>query len=373
LKIIIIQGAFLPVPPLLGGAVEKMWFSLGKEFVKMGHQVTHISKKFETLSETETIDGVNHLRVKGFKTPKSGITLKTLDLIYTIRVKKVISKDFDIIITNTFWAPIILSKKAIKSTIVDVQRMPKGQMKFYKKVLCLRANSNSVVAAIKDEFPLTHQNKISMIPNPLPFDAAENIDFNQKEHIILFTGRIHPEKGLNILIDAFKKSSSKYRLRIIGPWEISMGGGGIDYLNSLKILAGNAPVEFLEPIFDIEKLNEHYKKAKIFVYPSLAEKGETFGISPLEAMSWGCVPIVSDLLCFKDFIKHGENGLIFNHRSHNTTDELSKLILSLEDNPAYLNTLANKVTDVRKTHSISNIAHQFIKEFEHLLDKKKNG
>ncbi|TWJ00789.1 glycosyltransferase involved in cell wall biosynthesis [Mucilaginibacter frigoritolerans] len=373
MKIIIVQGAFLPVPALLGGAVEKMWFSLGKEFAKMGHEVTHISKKFETLSETETIDGVNYLRVKGFKTPKSGIILKFFDLIYTMRVKKVIPQDFDIIITSTFWAPLILSKKAIKSAVVDVQRMPKGQMKFYKKVLCLRANSNSVVEAIKEELPLVYQNKISMIPNPLPFDAAEKVDFNQKEPIILFTGRIHPEKGLNMLINAFKKSSSKYRLRIIGPWEISMGGGGADYINSLKVLAGNAPIEFLEPIFDIEKLNEHYKKATIFIYPSLAEKGETFGISPLEAMSWGCVPIVSDLLCFKDFIKNGENGLVFNHRSHNAIDELSKLILSLEDNQAYLTTLADKVTKVRKTHSASNIAHQFIKEFKHLLDEKKNG
>jgi hypothetical protein len=26
MKITIIQGAFLPVPPLLGGGVEKMWF-----------------------------------------------------------------------------------------------------------------------------------------------------------------------------------------------------------------------------------------------------------------------------------------------------------------------------------------------------------
>jgi glycosyltransferase involved in cell wall biosynthesis len=357
----------LPVPPILGGAVEKMWFSLGKEFAKLGHEVTHISKKFESFPDNEIIDGVNHLRVKGSSTPKSGLTLKFLDLIYTIKVRKLLLQDFDIIVSNTFWSPLILQKRAIKLCIADVQRMPKGQMKFYKNALCLRANSNAVVAAIKNELPGEYHHKISMIPNPLPFTPEYEIDFSKKERIILYTGRIHPEKGLNLLIQAFKNTPENYKLQIIGPWEISMGGGGADYLNSLKQLAGGAPVEFLGPIFEIETLNDYYIKASIFVYPSLAEKGETFGLAPLEAMSWGCVPIVSDLLCFNDFIKNDENGLVFNHRSKNAADELSVLILSLENDRGYLNKLANKAIGVRETHSISTIANLFTVEFERLL------
>jgi hypothetical protein len=37
MRITIVQGAFLPVPPVLGGAVEKIWFALGKEFASRGH------------------------------------------------------------------------------------------------------------------------------------------------------------------------------------------------------------------------------------------------------------------------------------------------------------------------------------------------
>ena len=36
-------GAFLPVPPIKGGAIEAVWFLLGQEFAKHGHEVTHIS------------------------------------------------------------------------------------------------------------------------------------------------------------------------------------------------------------------------------------------------------------------------------------------------------------------------------------------
>jgi glycosyltransferase involved in cell wall biosynthesis len=46
----------------------------------------------------------------------------------------------------------------------------------------------------------------------------------------------------------------------------------------------------------------------MFVYPCLAEQGETFGLAPLEAVACGAVPIVSDLSCFGDFITPGVNG-----------------------------------------------------------------
>ena len=78
MKITIVQGAFLPVPTLRGGAVEKMWFELGKQFVSKGHTVTHISRKFPGLPFLEFIDGVKHIRVRGFDWPSNPIILKLL-------------------------------------------------------------------------------------------------------------------------------------------------------------------------------------------------------------------------------------------------------------------------------------------------------
>ena len=37
MKINILQGAFLPVPPIRGGALESAWQLLAEEFVKFGH------------------------------------------------------------------------------------------------------------------------------------------------------------------------------------------------------------------------------------------------------------------------------------------------------------------------------------------------
>ncbi|HEX8350807.1 MAG TPA: hypothetical protein VF598_12665, partial [Hymenobacter sp.] len=103
MKITILQGAFLPVPPKLGGAVEKMWFALGKDFVRQGHEVVHISRMYGDMPAEEWINGVLHKRVSGYATPSSGLRLKWLDLLYTLRVRAIIPSDSDVVVTNTFW------------------------------------------------------------------------------------------------------------------------------------------------------------------------------------------------------------------------------------------------------------------------------
>lgn len=365
MKITIVQGAFFPIPPVLGGAVEKMWYGLAKEFVNQGHEVNYISKSHEGFLNIEREEGINHIRVKGYKSPSSGILLKILDLFYTLKAIRKISNDTDIIISNTFWLPIILSSNQQKKCFIDVARMPKGQMRFYTKNARLRANSSPVAKAIKDEISVKYFDKVVMIPNTLPFKNTNTVDFSIKEKIILYTGRIHPEKGLDILINSFSLLGTKeWQLCIVGPYSTESGGGGVNYLQELKILAKGCNVVFLEPIFDIDKLSEIYSKASIFVYPSVAERGETFGVSPLEAMSWGCATIVSDLDCFKDFLFHNKNGLCFDHRSENRVENLKNNLELLIANSKLIQSLANEGLNVNETHSNEALATKFLKEFE---------
>ena len=106
MRITILQGAFLPVPTLRGGAVEKLWFELGKQFSQQGHTVFHVSRSFPGLHPQELIQGVRHLRVKGYDTPANGWHLKSLDLLYSLRALAILPPA-DILITNTFWMPIL--------------------------------------------------------------------------------------------------------------------------------------------------------------------------------------------------------------------------------------------------------------------------
>ena len=366
MKISILQGAFLPIPPLMGGAVEKMWFILGQKFAARGHAVTHISRNWPNLPTKEDIQGVRYERVAGYDAPASLLVLKLLDAVYTLRAIKSIPQDADIVVTNTFWAPIFLPFFRRAKIYVDVARMPKGQMRFYGKAH-LRANSTPVADAIRAELPESMRPQVSMVPNPLPYETIELVDLNCKGRNILYCGRVHPEKGLALLAKAANTLPEGWVLTIVGPWKTAEGGGGEDYLKSLKALFDATKVQFIEPIYDIEQLNQRYKEAAIFVYPSVAEKGETFGLAPLEAMAWGAVPVVSDLACFKDFITHNHNGLIFNHRIQDASMQLQQCIMRLIEDDALRTRLGKESLQVRVSHSPDSIADLFLADFEKLL------
>lgn len=372
MRIIILQGAFFPVPPLLGGAVEKMWFLLGQEFASAGHEVIHISRRHPKLKNEETLFGVQHIRIQGDATSTSLFRLKWRDLCYTLRAIPYIRKA-NIVITNTFWAPLIFPLFTNAPLYVDVARMPKGQMRLYAGARRLRANSIAVAKAILREWPGAAP-KVRIIPNPLPFVPSHEIEPEQKEPTVLYVGRMHEEKGLMLLLEAWSQLpadlSQKWKLQIAGPWQVEMGGSGERFFAQLRSLAENRNVEFLGFLQDISELNSIYENASIFVYPSLAERGETFGLSALEAMAWGCVPVVSSLSCFADFIEHNKNGLIFNHRTPDATHLLNHQLVSLMRNPERRRELAASALQVRISHHISTIAQQFLEDFQSLARKR---
>ena len=374
MRITILQGAFLPVPPLRGGAVEKMWFELGKQFSQQGHGVCHVSRRFPGLPPEEQIEAVRHVRIQGSDTPSHGLHLKLLDLLYSLRALRVLPPA-DILITNTFWLPILSARRQqrLGRTVVDVQRMPKGQMRFYPRAACLRANSSAVAEAIAREAPQL-AGLVRTIPNPLPFLPPPLADA-EREPVILYCGRLHPEKGIALLIEAFRlaceRGLSGWTLRLVGPADTVAGGGGLRWLEGLLAgpQAAGLPVEWLGPIYGERELLQHYQQAALFVYPSLAERGETFGLAPLEAMACGAVPIVSDLACFRDFIIPSVNGLVFNHRSADPAAALAKEILTLACDPERRVAMAEAVLAVRNSHHPATIATEFLRCFEEMLQQ----
>ena len=363
----------MPVPPIRGGAVEKLWYQLGMEFSLAGQEVVHISRRDVDLPLSEFINGVFHRRIQGYDAARSVFLAKLFDLVYSIRVLFVLPPS-DIIITNVFWLPVFqpLLRPQAGLSVVSVERMPKGQLFLYRHVSLLRLCSTAVYKRAITQTPQL-SSKYVTVPNPIPFCISDSSIYTNKKNTILYTGRIHPEKGLDLLIRAYNIAShlglSDWTLRIVGPSDTSHGGAGHSYLSSLQRIASSclAKIEWVEPIYDQTLLHAEYQSASIFVYPSIAETGEAFGVSPLEAMAFGAVPIVSSLECFKDFIFHGQNGLTFDHRSPLSDHLLSSLLLSLTTDPHLLNTLSQNALNVRRTHDPSTIARQMLGIFHKLL------
>ena len=135
-----------------------------------------------------------------------------------------------------------------------------------------------------------------------------------------------------------------------------------------KKLAEDHPIEIFEPEYNISKLNNIYQSAKLFVYPSLADQGETFGLAPLEAMSNGCVPIVSSLGCFEDFIQPRSNGFQFNHKQEDASESLSKTLqLLIDESDSELLKIHEKALETANTFSTANVAQRFLKDFQNCI------
>ena len=182
-------------------------------------------------------------------------------------------------------------------------------------------------------------------------------------------GRIAREKGLDLLIRAFKLLPDKadWILTILGPSEAFGGGDGRAFLDALRheSSALGERVRFEAPIFDEAKLAARMQAAAIFAYPSVAETGESFGMAPLEAMACGCAVIVSDLACFRDFAVHNQNAVVFDHQDASGAP-LAKALRMLVDDPDRRARLGRDAVVTAHGFNSERVADLFVRDFAEL-------
>ena len=126
-------------------------------------------------------------------------------------------------------------------------------------------------------YKLTKHKNIIEIPNFINYsDLPKSMDYNPSEEYLLFLSRLHPKKGLDILIESMSKiRDKKIKLKIVGSEN--------NYSDSLKKVVQKAGlenrIEFLGGVFGDKKF-ELFANAKAFVAPSYSE---AIGMVNLEA------------------------------------------------------------------------------------------
>jgi glycosyltransferase involved in cell wall biosynthesis len=364
MRITCVIGPYLPVPPLRGGAVERIWQGLCREFARMGHDVTLISRQFDDLPSEETIDGVRYLRVLSRDAPQSKLLYRLFDVAYALRVCVELPPS-DVTITNSVSLPLLIPRGRAGKIYVSVARFPKGQMWLYRRADRLQAVSKSVAQAIQTELPTDR--RVKVLPNALSatFSDLRQASRGPRRKEILYVGRLAREKGLDLLIRAFAQIEDQddWQLTLLGPSEVAEGGDGPDYYKELESISRLAQgrVKLELPLFDEPALIARLKSVEIFAYPSVAEAGESFGMAPLEAMACGCAVVVSSLACFEEFVVHGSNALVFDHRDGDVAlaSALKNLIQSAELRAA----LGEAAIRTSKYFDAVNVAKQFATDF----------
>ena len=162
--------------------------------------------------------------------------------------------------------------------------------------------SNKEKGQIQKEY---HTENVFVLPNCVDLSDAKSYskEINSNHVDILYLGRIEPNKGMNVLYDALKQWKKEYVVFTLHFAGVEQGGNG--YIEKFQQLLDKNFV--YEGLVSGKKKDELLKKCQIFILPSFYEG---LPISLLESMSFGLVPIVTNVGSIGEYVKDRENGLI---------------------------------------------------------------
>jgi glycosyltransferase involved in cell wall biosynthesis len=378
MRITVVIGAFLPMPPAPTGAIEKVWHRLSEAFAARGHEVVVVAPAADGERGEETIHGVRRVRLPRWN--RTGSTKLDLvkDFFYSTGARRVLPPA-DVTVTNCFWLPAILRvlpRAEIGALDVHVQRFPKGQMGLYRNAERISTVSVAIASAIREQTPAL-ADRIAIVGNPVDvavFTPEGPCDRVPGERRVVFTGRVHPEKGLDLLVRAFAQLAAKdasLRLAMHGPIAVDRGGGGPGYVEKLRSLAGGAPIEFPGNIADVATLARTLRSCDVYCYPSIAYFGEASPVAPLEAMASGAVPVVSDLPQFSGYVRDEETGLVFAREAPDAVDRLARqLARVLYDEPLRTRLRESGVARAQE-FSVDRIAELHLEAYARLVETRR--
>lgn len=386
MKITIVSGFFLPVPPVSGGSTEKSWYNLAREFTARGHEVTMISRRWPDFPNEEKRDGIAHRRLPGWNHQKSLRRNLVLDFLWSWRVFFALPAA-DIVIVNAVALPIWLGRLKPRAgrVVIMTGRMPKGQYRRYRAISRVLAASTYVRDRVLAEnpglrpvthvhgYPIDWQTLNAKPGGPAPARASGEL-------VLGYVGRIHEEKGLALLAAAVRSLAAMpglppWRVLLCGPADVARGGSGPEFCGQLTqqfsaALPANG-FQLLEPRFDDRALAGVYQQIDLFCYPSLAKQGETFGVAVAEAMAAGAVPVVSRLACFTDFVRDGHNGVVFDHAASDAAAQLAASLARLLRDAGLRQRLAGNARADARRYDYSTFAETLLADFTQLTGQAK--
>ena len=267
-----------------------------------------INNEISLISSDEVSEKFRHDFIKTFP---SNLGLKKLGV--SLKMQKWIANNlknqkFDIVHSHSLWMmqniypsweskkngiPIVisprgtLSKEAFKSGSITKRLFwPLIQKPVLRDSTIFHATSTQEKNDIRE---LGFKQPIAVVPNGIDLPEIKEIKKDNKTFKkLLFLGRIHPIKGIDNLLMAWKEVQNIHQdwiLEIVGP-------DNYNYLSELHRIIKNLQLKrviFSEEIHGEEK-NKKYQSADLFILPS---HSENFGVSVAEALSNGIPCIVS--------------------------------------------------------------------------------
>lgn len=327
---------FDPYLDTLGGG-ERYALTFSKELQKYGFRVEIAWTESETLQNAEERFGLD---LSGIKLNKKAFFLFTQKssffqkFLFTLRYGLI------------FWVsdgslPFLFSRNNLVHFQVPFKTLGGGSLiNGIKSLLIHKFVYNSLFTASVHEKHLPKNKSFVLYP---PIDI-ESFHPEKKENEILSVARFDSpshSKRQDVLITSFKilhKTHPEYHLILSGG-----NKGDSSILDGLKAQAKDLPINFVVSP-DFYKLRNLYAKAKFFWHAAGYEIDETtdpekvehFGMTTVEAMSAGCVPLVIAKGGQKEIIT-SESGVLCS-----SPEEIAKETIHLIEHPKKLEEIKAK-------------------------------
>lgn len=176
---------------------------------------------------------------------------------------------------------------------------------------------------------------------PLGVDHSEFHPAGEEEPFMLYVGRVHPHKSVELAIKALKDLKSDFSLVIAG----EVDGTTVDYMNGLLDLAERLGVSdrihlVLHP--SEERILDLMQRCSVFLFPGTID---TFGLVVLEAMACG-KPVVA---CRRGGVPEivGDAGFLLEP----TVEEWHETIARLQSDSSLRQKMGQKALERSKTFS----------------------
>jgi glycosyltransferase involved in cell wall biosynthesis len=214
-----------------------------------------------------------------------------------------------------------------------------------------------------------------VIPNGIDWRRYENLPRRgalrakwglENHKIVLFLGRLHHKKGLDLLIPAFAKlrqSCPQARLVIAGPADDGYGDQVRAWIDDHESRDFARFVGMLDPSDVIQA----YIDADVFVLPSYTEN---FGMTVVEAMACQLPVVISDQVNIHAEIADAGCGLVVPCDAARIADALVRLLNDEHERKAM--GVAGRRT-ARERFSWSTIVDDVIDQYDRVIDRQRRS
>ncbi len=376
----ILQVSSFLYPALAYGGTAKVVYDLSQELSK-NHQVTvYTTDSFNNsrrLTEQEKLQSSESFTIRYFKNILNSwaYNLRFVTAFGMVWYFLWNHKSYDVVhihdiylfpqlmiayLCLLFNKPLIYSPHGVLDPIRSEKR---GLIKrlLWPSAKYVLAHSQEVVATSKKEKADLEQlglNNVVVVPNGVAFEAVEASNKysafeNTKKLVLLYIGKLHPQKGLVDLVESLTDFQDEYLLLLAGPDD-----GAKAQVEAIIKSNHLSNVEFLGFVDSAEK-EELFKLADAFVYPSHTEG---FSISILEALSHGLPAVVTKACNFPE-VEQKRAGFVLNNQD--LTGELVNTWKKLKNKKGQLTVMKQNAKElINRAYSIEKMAGRMTDIYE---------